>query len=49
MSIASEAKQRKMAKTIVGDNIAADRGAFNLPYIGGGRKVRKHPLCTVPI
>lgn len=35
MSIASEAKQRKMANTIVGDNLVAERGAFTFPHKGG--------------
>lgn len=35
VSIASEAKQRKMAKTIVGDNLVAERGAFTFPHNGG--------------
>ena len=47
MSLASEAKQRQMAKTIVGDNLVAERGAFTFPH-SGGEEVKETPFVYCP-
>ena len=49
MSIASEAKQRVMAREIVGDNLAAERGAFTFSLgKGGGEVVKEAPFVYCP-
>lgn len=44
----SERKQRKIAKTIIGDNLIAEKGAFTFPNDGGGEIVREVPFVYVP-
>ena len=48
MSIASEMKQRAMAKDIVGDNLMAERGTFTFPPGNGGEIIREAAFvyCT---
>ena len=44
VSIASERKQRTLAKEILGDNLVAEKGAFSFPVDKGGES----PLSTFP-
>ena len=44
MSMASEATQRVMAREIVGDNLAAEKGAFTFSLGKGGGEVVKEAL-----
>ena len=37
-----------MAKQIVGDNVAAERGAFSFPSEKGGEVIKKVPFVYVP-
>ena len=46
--VASEAKQRAIAKDIVGDNIVAEWGAFTFKRDGGGEDIRQTPFVYVP-
>lgn len=46
--IASERKQRKLSKEIVGDNIESELGAFTFPTDKGGEEIRKVPYVYVP-
>ena len=48
MSIASEVKQRAMAKEIVGDNLTAERGAFTFPQGKGGEIIREAAFVYCP-
>lgn len=48
MSLASERSQRIMAKDIIGDNLAVERGAFTFSLDGGGEEVRSVPFAYVP-
>ena len=49
MSMASEAKQRVMANEIVGDNLAAERGAFSFSQgKGGGEVLKEAPFVYCP-
>ena len=49
MSMASEAKQRVMANEIVGDNLAAEKGAFTFSQGKGGADViREAPFVYCP-
>ena len=45
ISVSSEAKQRKMAKSIVGDNIVAEKGAFSFPLDKGGEEIKEAPFA----
>ena len=47
MSLASEAKRRRMAKAIVGDNLVAEIGAFTFPH-SGGEEVKGTPFVYCP-
>ena len=38
-----------MVKQIVGDNVAAERGAFSFPSDKGGEVIKKVPFVYVPI
>ena len=42
--MASEAKQRVMAKKIVGDKIVAGKGAFTFPMDKGGEEIKEVPF-----
>ena len=44
----SEAKQRALAKDIIGDNIVAELGAFTFRREGGGEEIREVPFAYVP-
>ena len=46
--IAGERRQREMVKQIVGDNVAAERGAFSFPSEKGGEVIKKVPFVYVP-
>lgn len=46
--IAGERKQRELVKQIVGDNVAAERGAFSFPSEKGGEVIKKVPFVYVP-
>ena len=49
VSMASEGKQRVMAMEIVGDNLAAERGAFTFSQgKGGGEVVKEAPFVYCP-
>lgn len=42
--MASEARQRVMAKEIVGDRIIAEKGAFTFPMEKGGEEIAEVPF-----
>ena len=44
ISVASEAKQREMAKHIIGDNIVAEKGPFTFPLEKGGEEIKEVPF-----
>ena len=44
----SELKQRALAKEIVGDNVAAELGAFTFRRDGGGEEIRETPSVYTP-
>lgn len=44
----SEAKQRALAKDILGDNLIATRGAFTCKRDGGGEEIKEVPFVYVP-
>ena len=44
IAIASENKQREMAKGITGDNIKTEKGAFTFSVDKGGAEVREIPF-----
>ena len=44
ISVASEARQRQMAKGIVGDNLVAEKGAFTFPLEKGGEEIKEVPF-----
>lgn len=46
--IASERKQRKLAKEIVGDNIVSELGAFTFPTDKGGEEIKEVAFTYVP-
>ena len=48
ISVGSEVKQRALAKEIVGDNLAAENGAFTFRRDGGGEEIRETPFVYVP-
>ena len=47
MSIASENRQRKLAKTITGDDLVAEKGAFTVST-DKGEEVREVPFVYHP-
>ena len=47
ITLASENKQHVLAKTITGDNITAEMGAFSLHLTGGGEEIRQFPFVYV--
>ena len=47
MSIASEHSQRKLAQTIVGDNLVAEKGAFSVSN-DHGEEIREVPFVYYP-
>ena len=48
VTIASEMKQRAMAKTIVGENLKAEKGAFTFSQDKGGEVIREAPFVYCP-
>ena len=48
VSLASEAKQRVLAKKIVGDNITAGKGAFTFSMDKGGEEIKEVPFVYRP-
>ena len=48
ISFASEAKQRALAKILVGENLHSEMGAFTAHKEGGGKEIKKAPLVCVP-
>lgn len=43
----SEAKQRVLAKEIIGDNLVIEKGAFTSPRKGGGEDIEEVPFGYV--
>ena len=48
MAVTSEAKQRIIAKDIVGDNLVAEKGAFTCKAKEGGEEIKEVPFVYVP-
>lgn len=48
ISVASERKQRSLAKTTVGENLVAEMGAFTKRLDGGGEEICEVPFVYVP-
>ena len=48
ISFASEAKERCIAKVLVGPNLDGEAVAFTFPADGGGEEVQKAPMAFVP-
>lgn len=48
MNLASEKRQRNLAKEIIGENLVAEKGAFTFPREGGGEEIREVPFAYVP-
>lgn len=48
IEIASERKQRKLAKEIIGENVKAERAPFTFSKDGGGEEIREVPFVYVP-
>lgn len=48
IQVGSEAKQRTLAKDIVGDNLVTETGAFTFRRDGGGEDIREVPFAYVP-
>ena len=47
VNLAGERQQRKLADSIVGDNISAEKGAFTFPTEKGGEEIREVPFVYV--
>ena len=48
ISLASERKQRSLAKEAVGDNMAAEMVPFTFPAEGRGEEIHEAPFVYVP-
>ena len=48
VSFASEAKERSLAKELVGPNLDGEAVAFTFPVDGWGEEVRKAPMAYIP-
>ena len=48
ISIASERKQRPLAKSIVGENLVAEMGAFTKRLDEGGEEICEVPFVYIP-
>ena len=48
VSLASERKLRKEAKSILGDNLMAEEAPFSFSLKSGGEEIRMAPLVCVP-
>ena len=46
--VGSEQKQRAIAKDIIGDNMAAEMGAFTFKLKEGGEEIQEVPFVYVP-
>lgn len=46
--VGSEAKQRALAKDLLGDNLVATEGAFTRKRDGGGEEIIQVPFVYVP-
>lgn len=46
--VASETKERALAKELVGPNLAAEAMPFTFPLEGGTEEVKKAPMAFVP-
>lgn len=44
----SEAKERSLAKALVGPNLASEMVAFSFSLDGGGEEIRKAPMAYIP-
>lgn len=44
----SEAKERSLAKALVGPNLASEMVAFSFALDGGGEEIRKAPMAYIP-
>ena len=48
ISFGSEAKQRVLAKNIIGSNLAGEMVPFTFPLDAGGEEIRKAPMVYIP-
>ena len=48
VSMASERKQRKLAKEVLGENLTVEKVAFTFPVDGGGTEVKEAPMAYAP-
>lgn len=48
ISLASEAKERTLAKVLVGPNLDAEAVPFTFPNSGSGEHFRRAPMAFVP-
>lgn len=48
ISMGSEARQRALAKDLVGENVVAEMGAFSFRRDGGGEEMKEVPFVHVP-
>ena len=48
IEIASEKKQRQMAREIIGENLQAEKAPFTFHKDGGGEEIREVPFVFVP-
>ena len=48
VTIASEVKQRAMARMIVGENLKAEKGAFTFSQDKGGEVIKEAPFVYCP-
>lgn len=48
IKLSSEAKERSLARELVGPNIAAEAVPLTFPMDNGGNEVRKAPMAYVP-
>lgn len=46
--LASEAKERSLAKELIGPNLASEMVAFTFSLDGGGEEIRKAPMAYIP-
>jgi hypothetical protein len=47
IALASEGKQRALAKDLIGDNLVATEGASTAKWDGGGEEIIKVPFAYV--
>ena len=46
--MASERKQQKLAKEVLGENLTVEKVAFTFPVDGGGTEVKEAPMAYAP-